>query len=161
MQTQPTFHTIATKNLVGHYRTISFNDNSTYTLWNHFMPLRNEIKNAIGTTLYSVQLYPIDFFKNFSPNNPFEKWACREVPNFENVPSGMSTLVIPEGLYAVFHFIGDASNASEIYNYIFMEWLPASNYNLDIRPHFEILGELYKYNDPNSEEDIWIPIISK
>lgn len=37
-------------------------------------------------------------------------------------------------------------------------WLPASDYNLDNRPHFEVLGEKYKNNDPTSEEEIWIPI---
>jgi AraC family transcriptional regulator len=37
--------------------------------------------------------------------------------------------------------------------------LPLSKeYELDDRPHFEILGDKYKNNDPNSEEEIWIPI---
>jgi AraC family transcriptional regulator len=39
--------------------------------------------------------------------------------------------------------------------------VPASNYDLDDRPHFEILGDKYKNGDPNSEEDIWIPIKPK
>lgn len=158
MKIQPSFQTIGTKKLIGHHRTMSYKDNSTYTLWNRFMPLRNTITTAISSDLYSVQLYAVDFFKNFSPNNPFEKWACREVNNFENIPDGMSTLEIPSGLYAVFHYKGDSSHAAEMFNYIFMEWLPQSNYLLDDRPHFEILGEAYQYNDPNSEEDIWIPI---
>jgi len=98
------------------------------------------------------------FFKNFNPNHPFEKWACREVKDFENIPDGMSTIEIPEGLYAVFHYKGDNSQAVEMYNYIFTDWLPNSEYQLDLRPHFEILGEAYKYNDPASEEDIYIPI---
>jgi AraC family transcriptional regulator len=36
--------------------------------------------------------------------------------------------------------------------------LPKSEYELDYRPHFEILGEKYKNNDQLSEEDIFIPI---
>lgn len=158
---QPSFQTIASKKLVGHHLTMSYKDNTTYTLWNRFMPLRNEITNAIGTALYSVQLYSVDFFKNFNSNHPFEKWACREVPNFENIPEGMSTLIIPEGLYAVFHYKGDSSHAAEVFSYIFMEWLPSSNYVLDSRPHFEVLGPTYELNNPNSEEDIWIPVIAK
>jgi AraC family transcriptional regulator len=39
--------------------------------------------------------------------------------------------------------------------------LPNSNYHLDDRPHFEILGEKYKNADPGSEEEIWIPIKAK
>jgi AraC family transcriptional regulator len=46
-------------------------------------------------------------------------------------------------------------------NYIFMEWLPQSNYQLDNRPHFQILGEKYKHNQPDSEEEVWIPIKTK
>jgi hypothetical protein len=29
---------------------------------------------------------------------------------------------------------------------------------LDNRPHFEILGEKYKNADPDSEEDVYIPV---
>jgi AraC family transcriptional regulator len=29
---------------------------------------------------------------------------------------------------------------------------------LDQRPHVEVMGEKYKNNDPDSEEEIWIPI---
>jgi AraC family transcriptional regulator len=36
--------------------------------------------------------------------------------------------------------------------------LPASGYELDDRPHFEILGERYKNNDPDSEEELWFPV---
>jgi len=38
--------------------------------------------------------------------------------------------------------------------YIFSDWLPKSDYELDEKPHFEILGEKYKNDDPNSEEEI-------
>jgi len=32
---------------------------------------------------------------------------------------------------------------------------------LDDRPHFEVLGDKYKNADPDSEEEIWIPIRTK
>lgn len=50
---------------------------------------------------------------------------------------------------------------TKIFEYIFVEWLPDTIYELDNRPHFEILGEKYKNNDPDSEEDLWIPIRDK
>lgn len=161
MKSIPSLQTIKSKKLIGHHRTMSFQDNSTYTLWNRFMPLRHTITNAIGNELYNVQLYAVGFFEHFNPSHPFEKWACKEVSDFENIPDGMSTIEIPEGLYAVFHYKGDNSQAAEMYNYIFTEWMPNSGYQLDLRPHFEILGEDYRYNDPNSEEDIYIPILPK
>jgi len=36
--------------------------------------------------------------------------------------------------------------------------LPNSDYELDNRPHFEILGKKYKNNSADSEEEIWIPV---
>jgi len=36
--------------------------------------------------------------------------------------------------------------------------VPSSDYELDNRPQFEILGQKYKNNDPSSEEEIWIPV---
>ena len=46
-------------------------------------------------------------------------------------------------------------------NAILTKWLPHSNYNLDDRPHFNVLGDKYKNNDPDSEEDVYIPIKEK
>lgn len=62
-----------------------------------------------------------------------------------------------EGLYAVFDYKG-SSEVHKFIQYIYTSWLPNSEYKLDHRPHFEVLGEKYKNNDPNSEEEIWIPI---
>ena len=69
----------------------------------------------------------------------------------------MESFLLKKGLYAVFNYKGLSSDNS-IFQYIFSKWIPESNYLLDDRPHFEILGVKYKNNDPNSEEEIWIPI---
>ena len=74
------------------------------------------------------------------------------------MPEAMETFVLPGGLYAVFDYRGSSGDAARIFRYIFAEWLPASDYLLDERPHFEVLGERYKNNDPHSEEEIWIPV---
>jgi AraC family transcriptional regulator len=37
----------------------------------------------------------------------------------------------------------------------------ASGYEIDARPHFEILGSKYVNADAESEEEIWIPIKEK
>jgi len=68
-------------------------------------------------------------------------------------------LVVPSGLYAVFDYKG-SSAASDIFQYIYASWIPNSRYQIARRPHFEVLGEKYRNNDPNSEEEIWIPIES-
>ena len=90
----------------------------------------------------------------------FEKWAAVEVPDFDTIPAGMETFVLPAGLYAVFDYKGSSTD-TQIFQHIFGVWLPGSNFVLDARPHFEILGEKYKNADPNSEEEIWIPVKPK
>lgn len=136
---------------------MSLINNTTFELWRSFMTTKIKIQNSIGTDSYSIQVYPPTYFENFDPNTTFEKWAAVEVSNFENIPDAMETFTIPSGWYAVFLYKGLSSD-NRIFNYIFTEWLPNFEYHLDNRPHFEILGEKYKNNDPNSEEEIWIPI---
>lgn len=110
--------------------------------------------------MISMQVYKSTHFTDFKPTNEFEKWAAVEVIDFENVPEGMETLTLTNGLYAVFDYIGSSTNDS-IFKYIFATWLPGSDYDLDDRPHFEVLGNKYKNNNPASEEEIWIPIQPK
>jgi AraC family transcriptional regulator len=159
---QPRIETISEKKLIGKHLTMTLAENKTYELWRSFMPRRNELKSRATSDLISMQVYDSAFsFKNFDVQAPFEKWAAGEVADFDLVPDGMETFTLPGGLYAVFFFKGDASGAPKIFQYIFGSWLPASQYALDNRPHFELLGEKYKNNDPNSEEEIWIPIKPK
>ena len=149
------------KKLIGKRIRTSFSNNRTFELWNTFMPKRKEIKNIIGTELYSIQIYEPLFFDNFDPKKEFEKWATMEVTDFNIVPDGMETFILQSGLYAVFLYHGAASAAAPAFRYILDTWLPGAGYSLDHRPHFEILGEKYKNEDPTSEEEIWIPIKPK
>ena len=142
--------------LIGMNSSFSYSDYRIGELWGRFMPRRNEIKNSIGIELYNVQVNPENF--DFNPQTEFVKWAVVPVSDFNFIPEGMQSLIVEEGLYAVFNHIGDASKARETFGYIFGVWLPNSEYELDNRPQFEILGEKYKNNTPDSEEEIWIPI---
>jgi AraC family transcriptional regulator len=72
----------------------------------------------------------------------------------------METIILQRGLYAVFDYKG-LNTDNSIFQYILGTWLPTSDYELDNRPHFEVLGDKYKNNDPTSEEEIWIPIKTK
>jgi AraC family transcriptional regulator len=156
----PRIETISEKKLIGISKIMSLRDNKTGELWREFMLRRNEIKYPINSDLISMQVFEKDHFKHFDPNNKFEKWAALEVSEFGDDPEGMKTFLLKEGLYAVFEYKG-LSTDNTIFNYIFGEWLPNSQFELDMRPHFEVLGEKYKNNDPNSEEEIWIPIKPK
>ena len=130
-------------------------------LWKEFMPRRKEITHAINAGFYSIQVYnPSIAFKDFSPTTVFEKWAAIEVGDQQHpLPSGMEYHLIPKGMYAIFPHKGPASSFPKTFNYILSTWLPASEYELDSRDHFEYLGDKYLGpNHPDSEEDVWIPI---
>jgi AraC family transcriptional regulator len=154
----PRIEILSEKKLVGKRLQMSLANNKTQDLWQSFMPRRQEVQNTIGTSLYSMQVYEPSYFNTFNPNAVFEKWAAIEVSAFETIPSGMETFILNGGLYAVFEHKGQSTS---IFEYIFRTWLPNSEYLLDQRPHFELLGEKYKKEDPNSEEEIWIPIKAK
>ena len=156
---QPIIKALTAKKLIGKRITMSLADNKVVSLWQSFMPRRKEIQNIVCTDLFSLQVYGKSF--DFTqPSQVFDKWAAIEVTTFDVIPDGMETFELVGGLYAVFLYKGLSTNAS-IFRYIFGEWLVTSQYLLDNRPHFEILGEKYKNNDPNSEEEIWIPIKPK
>ncbi|HEY0739890.1 MAG TPA: GyrI-like domain-containing protein [Chryseosolibacter sp.] len=154
---KPRIEIIEAKKLIGMSLTMSLASNRTGELWRSFMPRRTEISARLNNNLIALQLYHHTHFSEFSPAREFTKWAAVEVSDFNDVPEGMQTLIVPSGQYAIFHYKG-ASNDTRIFDFIFREWLPSSPYQLDNRPHYEVLGEKYKNLDPSSEEEICIPI---
>lgn len=158
---KPSIETLTAKKMIGIYLKMSFTNNRTFEIWRSFMPRRKEIQNSVGNELYSIEVYDSSFWQNFNPNAEFEKWASVEVSETKNIPAGMEVITLPEGLYAVFVHKGPANAAPKTYEYIFRTWLPASEFLLDNRPHFAVMGEKYKNDDPDSEEEIWIPIKPK
>lgn len=156
----PRIEKLHEKKLIGKRLTMSLANNRTGDLWKSFMPRRRDIVNVLTNDMISMQVYKSSHFADFKPTNEFEKWATVEVVNFDSVPIYMETFTLRDGLYAVFDYKGSSADNS-IFQYIFGTWLPSSDYDLDDRPHFEVLGDKYKNNDPTSEEEIWIPIQPK
>jgi AraC family transcriptional regulator len=161
MKLQPRIETLTEKRLVGQHLTMSLVNNRTRELWSGFMPHRRKIDSVNPALLYSLQVYPPGYFESFHPATPFEKWAALEVSQDAGVPDGMHELIVPGGVYAVFHYRGHPAEAASFFTSIFTEWLPASAYTLDARPHFELLGEKYSNDSADSEEEIWIPVSSR
>ena len=144
--------------LIGIKASMSHTNNQTARLWQTFMPRKKEINNAVNTDLYSIELYPENYFQHFNPNTAFEKWAAVPVKDFQHIPEHFDTLEIPEGTYACFEYKGGSSEGLDAYRYIYVDWIPNSGYQLDDRPHFAVMGSNYKNDHPDSEEELWIPI---
>lgn len=158
---EPNLIVIQEKKLAGKRLIMSFAENRTQELWRSFMPRRREITDTVGTELYSVEVYPPGYFDRFNPETHFEKWAAVEVSIFDNLPEDIETFPLPAGPYAVFVHRGTAADADGTYRAIFESWLPSSGYAVDDRPHFAVMGEKYKNDSADSEEEIWIPVKNK
>lgn len=156
----PEIKAINEKKLVGIKMPMSILQDRTAELWQSFMKIKPKISGTLSKEVISLQLYPSTYFERFNPSTEFEKWALMEVDDREQLPSGMEFFTLESGLYAVFRYKGLSSDKS-IFQYIYGDWIPNSAYNLANRPHFEVLGEKYKNNDPDSEEEIWIPVTPK
>lgn len=156
---EPRIETISEKKLIGKRLEMSFADNRTAELWRGFMPRRKEITNNLNGDLIAMQIYNSDFWSTpFDPQRRFEKWATIEVADLEHVPDGMETFTLAGGMYAVFLYQGHPKDGAQMFQYIFGTWLPSSGFLLDNRPHFEVLGDRYKNDSDESEEEIWIPV---
>jgi AraC family transcriptional regulator len=150
---------IAPQKLVGNKVEMNYANNKTFELWRNFMPRRTEISSVNPGRLYSLQVYrTLSDFTRMTPNTMFTKWAALEVADFEKIPTGMEALVTTGGLYAIFIHRGPSSRFATTMTHIFVEWMPVSGYEADHREQFEILGEKYKRESDDSEEEVWIPI---
>lgn len=158
----PRIEEVSEKKLIGNRLVMSLSEDRTKELWQGFMSRRKEIGNAINTDLISMQVYErLLSFSEFNDTTQFEKWAVVEVKDYKVLPKGMESYTLFGGLYAVFIHKGLPSAFPKTAQYIYGVWLPHSDYELDHREHFEVLGDRYRKNDDSSEEEVWVPIKNK
>lgn len=155
---EPRIETRASTTLVGMRNRAATGGGGTAELWRRFMPERNEIGERVGADLISMRIFHRAPREPLTPATPFDEWAAVEVSVAEPVPSGMEFYVVPSGMYAVFCHRGPASTFPQTAHYIFATWLPSSSYELDTRPHLAVMGADYRLDDPNAEEEIWVPV---
>ena len=155
----PRIELLAEKKLVGCQLEMSLSEDRTVELWKEFGPRIKELNNRVSNDRISLQIYPPEYHQKFHTSNKFVKWAAVEVVGFENIPSGLDSLVLGPAQYAVFNYKGKPAEITPVFHYIFNQWVPNSKYYIDDRPHFELIG--LNYNNTNAEEEIWIPIKHK
>ncbi len=157
---EPRIEQIEEKYFIGMSIEMSLVDNKTFQLFSTFMPRRKEISNNKTHDVFDLIIYPKGYFLRFNPTTNFKKHALVEVSDFDNIPEGMEKLTLPSGQYAVFSFEGHIPNP-ENFKYIYSTWLPNSNFNLDDRPHFDILSEKIQQKSPDAIQEFWIPVSPK
>ncbi len=158
IELNPKIITISEKKVVG-MRSAMHRDQygNIVALWKQFMPRKRELKNTVSEELIAMQIFTLQ--KDGQPNEEFQIWACAEVLSFNDIPKNMENYILPSGEYAV--FLHKGMDASTTYQRIMAEWLPTSGFQIDDRPHFQVMGEKYKNGSPDSEEDFYVPIRSR
>ncbi|MEM9686369.1 MAG: GyrI-like domain-containing protein [Bacteroidota bacterium] len=156
----PKLLTIKARKLIGMRIRTSASENNTRYLWQQFKPRVKEIKNTVNANFYAVEVYDKAInLSDFNLDITFEQWAAIEVTDFNKIPEGMEPHTLSGGMYAVFIHKGPAHTFYNTLQYIYGIWLPYSEFESDNREHFEIMGKDYTNpNDPNAEEEVWIPI---
>lgn len=126
-------------------------------LWQSFGPRRKEVPHKDGEDAYSVtRLLGLG---RYAPNTQVERWAAVPVRHFLDLPKDMMAFDLPGGTYATFTYRGTVADFIPVLTHFHEEWLPNSEFELDDRPHFEILGPDYLGpNNPDSRERIFIPV---
>ena len=145
--------------LSGLSRKMSFSKDETALLWKDFMISKSNL--SIPFELYDVGIYSENFFRNFDPNLKFEKWAALETKNLHEKPSVFQELLIPAGLYLRYRYKGHPKLVAKTYQFLLGQYLPTSKFNLDNRPHFALMGNSYKNDSSESEEDLYLPVTYK
>jgi len=155
---QPQVKMIEPRRLIGMQREMTFADDHTGPLFAAFMPNKKIITGTLDNDVYCVKIFACDPYTVMTKNLTYTKWAAQRVEENTIAPPAMASLDIPAGLYAVFKYQGLPSGFGEVAQFFYQQWLPASGYCLDARPHFDLLPPGYSANDPNAQEWIHIPV---
>lgn len=137
---------------------MSHRGDRTSELWRGF---RTKLAEAslLPVEAYSLRVYDESHsFSNFDQAAEFDKWAAVDSDLNRELSESLERLIVPPGRYAVFVHTGTAMDAPNTFRHIFGVWLPASEFEVDSRPHFEILPPGYDPFDPHAEEEIWLPV---
>jgi len=159
---EPKIIEIKDRKLIGMRIKTTLSENKTLELWQNFKPRVKDIKDRSDTDFYSVQIFEKSLkLEQLTPQTEFEKWAAVRVEGFDSIPDKLENLTITGGRYAVFIHCGTPQEFAKTSAFIYGVWLPNSEFELDERPHFEVMSANYHPADPNAEEEVWIPIKKK
>jgi AraC family transcriptional regulator len=147
---------VAEFKVIGCSMEMSVVDFKATEVWSKFMQQKNRLTDYDNTCYLDVNIYEEYYFDSYNPSQLFNKLAGVKSDN--NTINGFDSLTIQEGRYAIFIHEGLAADISKTFQFIFTEWLPNSNEQLDHRPHFFKLPVDYKNDNQTIREEIYIPL---
>lgn len=127
------------------------------TLWCEFKPYIGNIENRIDANAFGI-------YESYEENDDevsFSYVCAVAVSNFDQIPDGMTSRVIPEQTYARFTHKGSLKNLHDTLKYIWGSWLPKSKYEYVEKPDFELYPQGFNDEDPENKLYLHIPIKKK
>lgn len=141
--------------VVGMKCSTTLKNNKIPQLWDEFLLRIHEIKNRSDD---KITLGVSEFCKN-PHDEEFTYFACVPVTKIDEIPEGMVAKTIPANYYAVVTHKGSLDTLGHVYDYVYDDWLPQSDYELAKSDDFEVYDERFLGpEDENSEVDIYISI---
>lgn len=124
-------------------------------LWGKFDGRSKEISNRQG----KVVSYGVCFSTpSMLQKDEFYYMASVPVTSSDDVPEGMVAKEIKGGDFVVITHKGPISKISDTLDYVYGSWLPKSGFDPDDRANLELYDQRFKFEDPESEFDILVPI---
>ena len=106
---------------------------------------------------YGVELYD----KDFMPGKDWYYFPAVQVSDPTDLPGLLFAKRFPACRYAVFPVVGGVPKIGAVFGYIYNEWLPSSGYEMAYPWDFEVYGEQFKGDAPDSLVEVYIPIKAK
>ncbi len=132
-------------------------ENTIPQLWGQFNTNCNRVPNRTDDK-FALGVCPYVDMEHFDENTPFEYITGLAVTTFDNVPEDMVAYTIPAAKYAVFTHKGALDTLQDTYNQIFGTALSENGLELDSKDQIELYDERFKWGEPDSEFDIYIPV---
>ncbi|WP_461536294.1 AraC family transcriptional regulator [Spongorhabdus nitratireducens] len=137
----------ATK-LVGISQQYDDSDLNLPRLWSAFGPYRGKIPNQVSPEFFGIY----EQYQEEDDRVTFSYICSVAVTNFDDVPEGMITRELPEQMYARFTHRGAVADLEKTLKYIWGSWLPKSHYDYVEKPDFELYGNKFNVENPNSSD---------
>ncbi|MBM5607790.1 GyrI-like domain-containing protein [Listeria ivanovii] len=150
---------------IGKKRTFSVKNEGQKEKISQFWQEANE-NGDINRISELAEFATIDAILGVCSMNP-EQFAKEEMDYYiaieseQTPPTDMEKIIIPASKWAIFRSVGPMPSAiQEVWQYVFGEWLPSSNYQHGPGPELEVYSE-GDTSGPDYYAEVWIPVIEK
>jgi len=126
--------------------------------WDRFFKLESRVTQRVNPqTCYGVEIYGPEMFQV----HQWTYFPAVAVSSLQEIPESMLGKSLPASKYAVFTVTGRLAKIGEMFKYAYMEWIPASRYEVAHLFDFELYDERYHGDVDDSVVDIYIPVKEK